>query len=255
MIRWAAGTPRTARFVPGQSTYMAAPLYGLRRLAHWLVRLTVLAVLAGVVLLGAGFLMFVNAIQRSESPPAQEADGIVVLTGGAQRIGDAVDLLMQGKARRLLISGVNEKTSRSQIARLNPDAQRLFNCCVDLDYRARNTIGNAIETRRWAREHDFRSLIIVTSNYHMPRTLVELSSILHEQDLRPHVVVSDQGQPDRWWYDAGTARLLLSEYAKFLVAFIRTRFEQDPEHSRAAIVTGGRKPSAITPEALAHGRS
>src|SRR5918994_4652147 len=126
-------------------------------------------------LLGAGFITFVATLDRYERDPGGRADGIVALTGGAQRIGDAIDLLAKGYGRRLLITGVNERTSRQEIARLNPGQRRFFDCCVDLDYRARNTIGNAIETRRWAERNRFRSLIIVTSAYHMPRTMVELN--------------------------------------------------------------------------------
>ena len=113
------------------------------------------------------------------------------MTGGAQRIGDAIDLLAKGYAKRLLISGVNENTSRDQIARLNPGQRRLFDCCVDLDYRARNTIGNAIETRRWAERNGFDALIVVTSNYHMPRTLVELDHALPNLQKIPYPVAAD----------------------------------------------------------------
>ena len=108
-----------------------------------------LALLAFVFVAGFGFLVFIASLDRYERDPQRRTDAIVALTGGAQRIGDAIDLLAKGYGRRLLITGVNERTSREEIARLNPGQRRLFDCCVDLDYRARNTIGNAIETRRW----------------------------------------------------------------------------------------------------------
>ncbi len=138
-----------------------------------------LGLVAGIAL-GAGFLAFVAHLARSEQLPLGPSDGIVALTGGAQRIEDAMDLLAGGYGRRLLITGVNERTSRDEIARLNPGQQHLIACCVDLDYRARNTIGNAIEIRRWMRENGFRSVAVVTSNYHMPRTLVELDHALRK---------------------------------------------------------------------------
>ena len=127
-----------------------------------------LAFAAGAALLAApsrsrASSVFVYSLDRFERRPETRTDGIVALTGGAQRIGDAIDLLAKGYGSRLLISGVNERTSRDEIARLNPGQRRLFECCVDLDYRARNTIGNAIETRRWIERHRFRSLIVVTS--------------------------------------------------------------------------------------------
>ncbi len=189
-----------------------------------------------------GFLGFVYSLNRFERAPETRADGIVALTGGAQRIGEAIDLLAQGYAKRLLISGVNEKTSRDQISRLNPGQRRLFDCCVDLDYRARNTIGNAIETRRWAERNGFGSVIIVTSAYHMPRTMVELNHALPGLRKVPYAVVTPTLDPDAWWYSPSTARVLASEYAKLLIVWLRTRFEVDPERSTVANLMSGGKP-------------
>ena len=186
-----------------------------------------------------GFLGFVYSLDRFEQPPETRADGIVAMTGGAQRIGDAIDLLAKGYAKRLLISGVNENTSRDQIARLNPGQRRLFDCCVDLDYRARNTIGNAIETRRWAERNGFDALIVVTSNYHMPRTLVELDHALPNLQKIPYPVAATI-DPHEWWHNPSVARVIFTEYLKFLAVWLRTRFEGDPESSSVAqIISGG----------------
>lgn len=220
---------------------------GWRRLG---LALLALGGLAGMAL-GAGFLAFVSCLARTEQQPFARADGIVALTGGAQRIGDAIDLLAAGYGRRLLITGVNERTSREEIARLNPGQQHLIACCVDLDYRARNTIGNAIETRRWMRAHRFSTVAVVTSNYHMPRTLVELDHALQDSDrVLPHPVVTDAFDADRWWQSPPAARLVASEYVKFLASWVRTRFEADPERSRAAILIGRRKPVKMVAEPL-----
>jgi len=203
----------------------------------------------GTLALVAGFLIFVGALARHERMPPDRADGIVALTGGAQRIGDAIDLLAGGYGRRLLITGVNERTSRDEIARLNPTQHALIACCVDLDYRARNTIGNAIETRRWMRAHRFSTVAVVTSNYHMPRTLVELDHALQDSDrVLPHPVVTDAFDADRWWQSPPAAKLVASEYVKFLASWVRTRFETDPERSRAAILIGRGKPVKMVAE-------
>ncbi|WP_240540032.1 YdcF family protein [Salinarimonas soli] len=202
----------------------------MRLLAKSLILLAV----AAVALLGAGFLGFVAGIERQERAPGARTDAIVALTGGAERIGNAIDLLAQGYARRLLISGVNERTSRAEIARLNPGQRVLFDCCVDLDYRARNTIGNAIETRRWLHEHGFRSVIVVTSNYHMPRTMLELDNALPGLVKVPYAVISDTGDPTGWWRNPAVARLLASEYVKYLAVRLRLLVESDPERSIAA---------------------
>lgn len=209
-----------------------------------------LGLVAGVALI-AGFFVFAGAIARDERSLDGRADGIVALTGGAQRIGDAIDLLAGGYGRRLLITGVNERTSRDEIARLNPTQRHWIECCVDLDYRARNTIGNAIETRRWMRQHRFNTVAVVTSNYHMPRTLVELDHALMGKDrVLPHPVIAEGFDAERWWRHPGTARLIGSEYLKFLVAWLRTRFEADPEQSRAAVMMGRGKPIKLVSEAV-----
>jgi uncharacterized SAM-binding protein YcdF (DUF218 family) len=198
-----------------------------------------LPVLALAIAMGAGFFAFVHVLDRSEREPAGRTDGIVALTGGAERITEAINLLAKGYASRLLITGVNERTTRDEIARLNPGQRMLLDCCVDLDYRARNTIGNAIETRRWLRDNHFRSVIVVTSNYHMPRTLIELDNVLPEARVVPYPVVNEQRRPDDWWRHPATLRLLVSEYTKFLAGWVRTKFERDPERSGTAVLLGG----------------
>jgi uncharacterized SAM-binding protein YcdF (DUF218 family) len=195
-----------------------------------------------------GFVAFVYSLDRVERRPTTRTDAIVALTGGAQRIGDAIDLLDRGYATRLLITGVNERTSREQIARLNPGQRRLFDCCVDLDYRARNTIGNAIETRRWMQDNGFRSLIVVTSNYHMRRTLLELDNVMPGARKVPFAVVPEAIDVDSWWRSPGTAKFLAYEYAKLIAVYLRTRFETDPERSAAASWMGGGRPVKVVAE-------
>lgn len=177
---------------------------------------------------GVGFVRFVSIVDQSERDPPRAADAIVALTGGAQRIGDAIELLRRGYGGRLLITGVNERTGRDEIARLSPGQRRLVECCVDLDYRARNTVGNAEETRRWVRENGFRSLIVVTSNYHMPRTMAELDHALPATAKIPHPVVTGAVDPAGWWSSFAATRLLASEYAKFLAVSVRTRLSPAP---------------------------
>jgi uncharacterized SAM-binding protein YcdF (DUF218 family) len=188
----------------------------LRRLGLWTVAFCVgVAVLAGV-----GFLWFIWRVPADEVALDRNADGIVALTGGASRIADAIELLALGRGKRLLISGVNRATSSKEISRLNPEFERWVRCCVDFD-RSLNTLGNAVETRRWAESRGFRSLIVVTSNYHMPRALAELSHQLPEVSLVPFPVVTDRQRADPWWAGGATARLMLTEYAKYVFAKLR----------------------------------
>jgi uncharacterized SAM-binding protein YcdF (DUF218 family) len=180
---------------------------------------------AGIAIVGAavGFVGFLSQLRGVETKPASNADGIVVLTGGSSRISDAIELLASGYGKRLLISGVHPTNGVSDISRSLPDSQRLLTCCVDLDRSAVNTRSNASETRRWVDEQGFRSLIVVTSNYHMPRAIVELSHAMPEITLIPFVVIGDKWREEPWWTSGATLRLLLSEYVKYLAAEARVR--------------------------------
>lgn len=201
----------------------------------------------GMTALLLGYAEFASRIEPREPTGVPRTDAIVVVTGGAQRIGDAIGLLGADRGARLLISGVNEKIGREELAKINPASRGLLACCVDLDYRARNTIGNAIEARRWARQHGFGSLLVVTSNYHMPRVLAEFAHAMPKLRLVPHPVVAEQVDSSGWWRNWSTIRLLAPEYAKYLVARLRSNFEDDPETSRLSVIISGRKPVSPKP--------
>ena len=178
-----------------------------------------LAMLA-VVMLGIGFFIFTDSIQRSQPEP-RTADGIAVLTGGVARIDEAMKLLTQQKAKRLLITGVNRTTSTEELKQLASQGDQLFSCCVDIDKEARNTIDNATETSQWVAQHHYTSIIVVTSNYHMPRALAELGRVMPGATLIPYSVVDNNVHLDRWWTYPGTTKLLISEYLKYLPALAR----------------------------------
>jgi uncharacterized SAM-binding protein YcdF (DUF218 family) len=181
---------------------------------------------AAAFLVAAGFGWFVWRLPADEVVLDSNADGIVVLTGGASRILDAMELLAAGRGKRLLISGANNPAITSgEISRLNPRYGRIVGCCVDFDH-APNTVGNAIETRQWALGHGFRSLIVVTSNYHMPRALAEISHQLPDMALTPFPVIADKVHGEPWWARGTTARLMFSEYLKYLAASVRIWFDR-----------------------------
>jgi uncharacterized SAM-binding protein YcdF (DUF218 family) len=199
----------------------------LAGLARWIGFFTMTAAAVGVVLLAGGFFWFAGTIPSEENLPNGKADGIVVLTGAASRIPDAIELLAAERGQRLLITGVHRATSAREIARLTPLYSKFFNCCIDLDRSALNTFGNALETKRWAHEHNFNSLIVVTSNWHMPRAMAELAHQLPEVTLIPCPVMSEKVKSEPWWQNIDTARFLLAEYLKYLFALGRMSIDPD----------------------------
>lgn len=168
----------------------------------------------------AGFVRFVHGltypISRGEAP----ADGIVVLTGGADRIATGLLLVRAHRGQRLLISGVNPETTAADIARYAGFAE-LFACCVDIGYRASDTQGNASEAARWAAKQGYRSLIIVTSASHMPRGLAEMRRAMPDVRLVPYPVIPGGVGVEDWWRHRATVWLLAREYSKYLVSLAR----------------------------------
>jgi uncharacterized SAM-binding protein YcdF (DUF218 family) len=186
---------------------------------YW--KMLALVSVAGLWAAALGFVLFAANVMRTPVSADVKADGIVVLTGGQSRIKEGARLLNDGYGARLLISGVNIRTGQADLIRLSGLDERTFNCCVDLGYTALNTIGNASETQTWAKANRYRSLIVVTSNYHMPRTLVELSRTLPDVRFIPHTVTPDTFDTEAWWLSPVTIRNLVAEYVKFLPSAAR----------------------------------
>jgi uncharacterized SAM-binding protein YcdF (DUF218 family) len=194
------------------------------------------AVVAALLAFGAGFVAFARAVAGYVPGPAPRADAIVVLTGGELRLSVASRLLKEGSGARLLITGVNPHTSREDLRRLSGLPERLFSARVDIDYAAHTTSGNADETKTWAQAKGFTKLIVVTSSYHMPRSLVELRRTMPRATLLPHPVLSNRVHASRWWADPFTARVLLAEYVKFLPTAARYGAERLLRWDESAVV-------------------
>lgn len=161
----------------------------------------------------------------AKSTPAPEpapADGIVALTGASSmRIEAATRLLELGKGKRLLISGVNREVRPEELREVTRSAGRAFECCVDMGFVAENTQGNARETAGWAKRHKFRSLIVVTADYHIPRSLLELQATMPDVKLNPYPVATGTVNAKRWWRRSGDARRMIVEYCKYLAILTR----------------------------------
>lgn len=187
------------------------------RLRFWITALLATLLLLSMIF----FVRFAGTVASTTVPDNPKADAIVVLTGGTERVSQAVRLLGEGRAERLLISGVHPGTKVKQIAAMTGSEMELFDCCIDLDRLALNTEGNASETEAWVRRNKFSSLMIVTSAYHMPRASAELKERLNGVRMVPYPVYSKDLDLVGWYRDPATIRLLIREYVKYTLASFR----------------------------------
>ena len=206
---------RPATFNPGSSRGQNLSMKTVFRYAKGII-----FVAAAFLIIGFG--LFVASIEKTQKLPVNAADGIVVLTGGKARVSEAIKLLAAGKGRKLLISGANNKTSQSECIRFTPASAPLFDCCIELGKDAQNTLGNAQEIARWTRKRNFRSLIFVTSNYHMPRALAEAKRLLPDVEFKPYSVIPDGFKQGTWWRDPAILMLLGREYLKMFRTRLRS---------------------------------
>ena len=183
--------------------------------------LTLVGIVAAIWLVG--LFAFADRVRNlTPAPEPARADAIVALTGpSAERVNAAIRLLEERKGRRVLISGVNREVRRQELRALTPGSNRLFNCCVDLGFEAENTTGNAQEIAAWARAKGYDNLIVVTSDYHMPRSLVEIRSAAPGVVLTPYAVSTPSLDNSRWWKAAVTSRRMTLEYLKYQAALGR----------------------------------
>ncbi len=164
-------------------------------------------------LAGLAVFCFVVASEGEIDPP--KADAIIVLTGAPGRIEKALDLFALEKSGDVFISGVYPSVSMEDIRAKSPSI--LPDCCITLGYQATSTEENGVEVEKWLHGSDFRSVILVTSAYHMPRARVELG-FLKEMGIEVHpVTVYDAAAPSRKDF----AKLILSEYHKTLYRWIQ----------------------------------
>jgi len=181
----------------------------------------VLLALAWVI----GFLLFVRQLDCVAPGPDQKTEGIAVLTGSADRLYAGVDVLRAGGSRRLLISGVKRGTNKQILSTAMGRAPEMFDCCIDLGEAALDTAGNAVEIAQWAKKNHYSSLRIVTSSAHMPRSLMEVRHRLDGVALLAHSVCQSRpnSATDGNWL--GPTLLEIGEYHKFLLSFLRLKFD------------------------------
>ena len=172
------------------------------------------------VLLGTfwiiGFIIFSVVAISMKYHPLEDAEAIVALTGGSDRIKEAIRLLQEGKAPFLFISGVNESvTGYHLLKEISPEWQEK----IELGYQAKTTLMNALETAEWVGKKNINSIILVTSFYHIPRSLLEIKTVLPDLKIIPFAVFPKSFGEDTNWIHTRYAWQLLLEYHKFLVVY------------------------------------
>jgi uncharacterized SAM-binding protein YcdF (DUF218 family) len=210
------------------------------------LRLLVRAILAVAVLWVVGLIWFAGEIGRAR-PEAESlsdvptADAVVVLTGTPDRLGVGFELLAAGRAQRMFISGVYRGVDVQQILRALRRSPDEAENAVVLGYGADDTIGNAHETAVWMAKEGLTSLILVTSNFHMPRALMEFHAAMPGVTVVPHATAVASFKIDDWWRWPGTIRLIAIEWSKYVAA--RTRLVLGVRVASLPVVS----PAPVTP--------
>lgn len=173
-----------------------------------------------------GLIWFAAMLPDQVVDTKRKTDAIVVLTGGSGRLSQGLELLAEKQARKLFVSGVYRGLDVTQLLRSGQQSPDEFQCCVALGYEADDTEGNATETSAWMKAQKFQSLRLVTANYHMPRSLIEFRHAMPDIEIVPHPVFPETFKQDDWWLWPGSAALLAREYSKYLIALVRTGFNE-----------------------------
>lgn len=186
--------------------------------------------LIGLALLWAGgFAIFLFSLPKpgGGAPALSPADGIAVYTGGGGvRISNAMALLADGAGERLLISGVHPDTSAARLAEFWVGPAERFDCCVDLGREALTTEGNADELKTWAETHRYRRIILVTSDFHMPRAMAVTRARMKDAEITPYSVSSGYIRSNGLPASAEAAARLAGEYTKYLLARLKALLPQ-----------------------------
>ena len=179
---------------------------------------------AGLAAWGWGLLWFAERIPREVADPDRRTDAIVVLTGGSLRLETGFELLSRRLADKLFVSGVQRGVPIDDLLRVTGLTAEDMECCITLGYKAGDTLENALESAAWLTANKARSVRLVTSGYHMPRSLLEFGGALPEIEIIPHPVFVEHVMLDEWWRRPGTARIVIAEYNKYLLATVRHWF-------------------------------
>lgn len=139
----------------------------------------------------AFFAAYTKHIKAQNILSIPKTDAIIVFTGGANRVSSGLDLLEKGAADRLYISGVNTSVTLQDILVSEGKADKNL-CCITLDYKSETTLANARTAAEWVNKNNIKSIILVTSDFHMPRSRFEFHKAVKDIEVYPYPVNSDK---------------------------------------------------------------
>ena len=160
----------------------------------------------------------------------KQSPNIVILTGGTNRIKDGLKIIKDFKIPKnikykILVSGTGLGfTKLSLKKKLGPNFNsNLIQCCIELDNISKNTFTNAIETFKWTRKNDIKEFLLITSNYHMPRAILEFKSLMPNLKIYTYAITPKKHNIKNWLSSYQTFSLVLTEYCKYIIASLRVK--------------------------------
>ncbi len=188
-------------------------------------RLFICILLVGIIWV-ASFGWYVFIISQYKTNDSKKADAIIVLTGGGGRVEHGMELLADGRGGALFISGVNESVPLGALLDKAPETLRgiistLSDDRIVIGRDARNTIGNAEESAQWIKRNGHKTILLVTADYHMPRSIIEFERALPEVECIPEAVVTKDFSSLEWLHDEAMRNVLFAEFHKLIAAKLR----------------------------------
>ena len=160
-----------------------------------------------------------------------ENPNIVILTGGANRIKDGLKIIedlekSENNNYKILVSGTGIGFTKNSLkntlgSNFNP---HLIQCCIDLDGVSKNTFTNALETFKWTNKNNIKEFILITSNYHMPRAILEFKNIMPKLKIYTYAIIPKKHNIENWLNSYETFHLIFTEFCKYIFASLRIRF-------------------------------
>ena len=173
---------------------------------------------------------FKERILTLQKDPINLSSKVVILTGGTNRIKEGFEVIYKLDKKSItnlnvLVSGTGKGFSKLSLQeKLNPGFDlRLIECCVELDSVSQNTYSNAIETSKWVSKNNIEEILLITSNYHIPRSILEFQNKMPNLKILYYPIIPKKHQINKWLKSFETFSLIFIEYCKYIIANVRIK--------------------------------